>query len=137
MAHLSIVDRSDRHNLYDNLRAALKDGKPCKSIGHNTIIHPTSDGGIAIRLHYTDVVTVYENRLVLRTGGWWTPTTTNRMNQVLRLFDMAVRSKDYSLSLYLTRPTYQRVATLSEGMEISFDYAEDRAPAVVIRSIAA
>ena len=46
------------------------------------------DGRIIVRLHSTDIVDVdtKNNSITLRTGGWETVTTKERMNAVLRAF---------------------------------------------------
>lgn len=39
----------------------------------------------------TPVVTFDESKIVLNTGGWWTPTTQVRMNQASREFGLGFR----------------------------------------------
>jgi len=53
-----------------------------RKIGNNTyaIIHP--DGSVTIRLHATDVVTIYPDDAVkVNSGGWRTSTTKDRINK--------------------------------------------------------
>jgi len=53
-----------------------------KKIGNNTYAERREPGKIAIRLHKTDVVTYYEDgSIVLRNGGFRTPTTKDRINE--------------------------------------------------------
>lgn len=52
-----------------------------RKLGNNTYAERRSDGGIAVKLHATDVVTHYpDGRAVYATGGWRTVTTKERMN---------------------------------------------------------
>ena len=49
---------------------------------HATSVKRSTDGTLTVRYHWTDVVTVYPNgKMVLDTGGYFTPTTKTRMNQ--------------------------------------------------------
>ncbi len=51
-------------------------GKVATTVGRD------ADGVLRVTYHATPVVTVYPNgRIVLDTGGWFTVTTRNRMNQ--------------------------------------------------------
>lgn len=53
-----------------------------RKIGNNTYARILDDGTVAIRLHNTDVVTIHpDNTVTLRTGGWQTSTTKDRINQ--------------------------------------------------------
>jgi len=55
--------------------------KDSKIIANNTILHTTEDGGIAVQLHATDVITFYpDGSVIYNTGGWNTVTTRERMN---------------------------------------------------------
>ncbi len=47
-----------------------------KGVGH-------AESYIAVRLHNTDVVDIYLDKLVLRTNGWETVTTKDRINSYL------------------------------------------------------
>jgi hypothetical protein len=65
---------------YAALHAYLgkKDDRP---LANNTRVQRREDGAIAVRLHSTDVVTHYpDGSFMLRTGGWYTLTTKQRMN---------------------------------------------------------
>lgn len=50
-----------------------------------------------IRYHNTDVVTFTPDTITLDTGGWWTVTTKNRMNQT---------SNQYNLGYYIYQEKY-------------------------------
>lgn len=68
--------------------------KESRPVGNNTRVHhvtetvpdasgehPRINRGVAIRLHQTDVVTIWENGcVVLNSGGWQTSTTKDRIN---------------------------------------------------------
>lgn len=56
--------------------------KTSRKIGNNTYARITEDGSVAFRLHDTDVVTIHpDNSATLRTGGWKTYTTRDRISQ--------------------------------------------------------
>ncbi len=70
---------------YSKAQSALAKGKPKgerKKIANNTYLIQR-DGYMAVRLHNTDVVDIYLDKLVLRTGGWMTNTTKERINRYL------------------------------------------------------
>jgi len=52
-------------------------------IKNNTFKIYYKDGSIAIRLHYTDVVTFYPDTIKLNAGNWLTHTTKSRINEHL------------------------------------------------------
>lgn len=60
-----------------------------RKLANNTYLlrtHPWSapDEAIAVRLHFTNIVTFYKDgRIALNTGGWNTVTTRGRMNQYI------------------------------------------------------
>lgn len=76
-------------NLHADLNGRCANGR---RIANNTFKRPTADGGgIAIRLHSTDIIVVEpcgrngrDDRVTLDTGGWQTVTTRDRLNAFLR-----------------------------------------------------
>jgi hypothetical protein len=53
-----------------------------RKVGNNTYAEILHDGSVGIMLHSTYVVTIHaDDTYTLRTGGWYTPTTKDRMNQ--------------------------------------------------------
>lgn len=55
-----------------------------KKIANNTTIRRLSSGEIAIKYHYTDILTVnILDNIKVKTGGWNTRTTIDRLNQLL------------------------------------------------------
>lgn len=52
-----------------------------RKLANNTYLTQPEPGRFAIRLHETDVVTYLPDRAILRTGGWLTPTTKDRINE--------------------------------------------------------
>jgi len=55
-----------------------------KRINQNTIVYTEPHGTVVTRLHLTDIAVLHSNgNLQLRTGGWKTPTTKDRLNTVL------------------------------------------------------
>jgi hypothetical protein len=65
-------------NNYLELKALSETRK--RKISNNTYLVIREDGGLGIRLHDTEVIIHYPDRIVLNTGGWQTVTTKNRMN---------------------------------------------------------
>lgn len=56
-----------------------------KKVDRNTYLVQEGDGSVSLILHQTDVVHYYPDKLVLRTGGWHTMTTRDRIELGLRL----------------------------------------------------
>tara|TARA_B110000902_G_C14192459_1_gene544698 strand:- start:487 stop:945 length:459 start_codon:yes stop_codon:yes gene_type:complete len=52
-----------------------------RKLGNNTYLVVRDDGGFGVRLHNTEVVIHYEDKIVLDTGGWYSVTTKARMNE--------------------------------------------------------
>ena len=53
-----------------------------RKIGNNTYATIQPDGSVTIRLHATDVVTIYPDDAVkINSGGYRTSTTKNRINK--------------------------------------------------------
>ena len=59
-----------------------KTNKNSRKVGNNTYAEILYDGSVGIMLHGTCVVKIHPNNLAtLNTGGWYTPTTKDRINQ--------------------------------------------------------
>jgi hypothetical protein len=59
-------------------------GRQERAFGHNTRLERNA-GGISVVSHGTAIATVMpDNDVVLRSGGWATDTTVDRINQVIR-----------------------------------------------------
>lgn len=59
-----------------------KTNKNRRKIGNNTYAEMNVDGSVGIWLHSTEVVTIHpDNTYTLRTGGWTTSTTKDRINK--------------------------------------------------------
>lgn len=54
-------------------------------------------GSLSVRYHSTEIVNVRDGSITLRSGGWESVTTKQRMNQAAREFDLgfAVFQADY------------------------------------------
>ena len=65
-------------NTYNELHELAQTRK--RKLGNNTYLVVRGDGGYGIRLHDTEVVIHYEDRIVLDSGGYKTVTTKSRMN---------------------------------------------------------
>jgi hypothetical protein len=67
-------------------------GKP-RVIDNNTFEYKLQDGTFVRRLHHTDIATVRpDNRVRITSGGWKTPTTKGRLNDVLQKMGYSVYS---------------------------------------------
>lgn len=59
-----------------------KSNRSRRKIGNNTWAEIESSGDVRIILHSTPVVTIHaDNTYTLRSGGWQTATTKDRINQ--------------------------------------------------------
>ena len=66
-------------NIYKELKELSSTRK--RKLGNNTYLVVRDDGGFGVRLHNTQVVIHYEDRVVLNSGGYKTVTTKERMNK--------------------------------------------------------
>jgi hypothetical protein len=59
-----------------------KNNRMERKVGNNTRARIKPDGSVAFQLHSTDVVTIHDDdSATLRTGGWNSPTTKERINR--------------------------------------------------------
>jgi hypothetical protein len=67
---------------YESAKEMLRKArKGSKTLCHMTTLRKV-EAGYAIRYHNTDVVTIHEdNSYTLNSGGWYTPTTKDRINE--------------------------------------------------------
>lgn len=81
MAHLDLQTGTYR------AAESLLNGRSSRKVGHNTVLHHTAYGGagaLAVRYHSTDVYTMTSDGwAIIRTGGWYTTTTSARVNALL------------------------------------------------------
>ena len=70
-------------NNYSKLKELAKTRK--RKLANNTYLTVREDGGFGIKLHNTEVVIHYPDRVVLDSGGWLTVTTKSRMNEFIDL----------------------------------------------------
>lgn len=83
-----------------------------RKVGNNTYAEILHDGSVGITLHSTRVVTIHpDNTYTLRTGGWYTPTTKDRINQYIPGY---VKQKSGEWSVSYNGAVYPYV----EGMTI-------------------
>lgn len=55
-----------------------------KKVANNTVLYTRPNGNKVVRLHRTDIVEFDRGgRIILRSGGWKTPTTKDRINMFL------------------------------------------------------
>jgi hypothetical protein len=56
--------------------------KVSRTVANNTTARVMSEGMVAIKLHDTDIVTVFnDGRMILNSGGWLSSTTKERINR--------------------------------------------------------
>lgn len=66
---------------YTNLWTRVRNPQAGKPLANNTRLFRRDEDCFAIRLHDTDVVTLFaDGRIVLSTGGWYTMTTKDRLS---------------------------------------------------------
>lgn len=58
------------------------------TVGKTATSIRNEEGYKIIRYHNTDVVKFNQFEIILNTGGWWTATTKNRMNQASNQFGL-------------------------------------------------
>jgi hypothetical protein len=66
-------------NTYSELKALSETRK--RKLANNTYLIVREDGGFGVKLHDTEVVIHYPDRVVLDSGGWQTVTTKSRINE--------------------------------------------------------
>lgn len=67
---------------YQEAKATLN-GRKSKKVANNTYLIDNKDGSIALRYHETDVITYWEDRFQLNSGGWKTYTTKDRISRFI------------------------------------------------------
>tara|TARA_R110002012_G_scaffold316336_1_gene531167 strand:+ start:35 stop:352 length:318 start_codon:yes stop_codon:yes gene_type:complete len=77
-------------NNYSKLKELAKTRK--RKLANNTYLTVREDGGFGIKLHKTEVVIHYPDRVVLDSGGWLTVTTKARMNEFT---DLSIYQDNY------------------------------------------
>jgi hypothetical protein len=89
------------------LESVKKPYKRAWLIKGNTLRIHYCDGSITIRFHATDIITrTASGKIILNSGGWFTPTTKNRINEFLPLADRAVFQRDHEW--YISGKNYDR-----------------------------
>jgi len=93
----------------------------------NTYLERRSDGGIALRLYDTDIITYYPDHFVLNTGGWNTMTTRSRMNEFIPVGTVWNHKGDLHYSpYYWGQPgiddPYRNIETVKPEMEEPGDW---------------
>jgi len=67
---------------------------------HKTMVYPSNDF-INVKYHNTDVVSFNDNEFILRTGGWFTKTTKDRMNQASNQYGLGYRVFQKNFAWYV------------------------------------
>jgi hypothetical protein len=76
--------------------SSLLGKRESRTICCNTSLERLNEDTIALRYHSTNVVTFHlDGRIVLRSGGWETVTTKDRMNRCLRNSGYSVFQKKF------------------------------------------
>jgi hypothetical protein len=78
----------------------------------------TREGTTYVRYHATDVVAFNQTTITLRSGGWRTQTTKNRMNQAASQFDLGFTVFQKDFDWFVDLPNGKRV-DFAEGMQIA------------------
>ena len=61
------------------------------TVGSHKTAVVSIDGVLTVIYHQTPVVRVFEDKIILNTGGYFTPTTKTRMNQASTQYDLGFR----------------------------------------------
>lgn len=84
---------------------------------HATTVATGDDGMITITFHQTQIVRFDDEKIILKTNGWETPTTKTRMNQASNQFQLGfyVFQKDWAWYVGYNGETLD----FNDGMEIA------------------
>ena len=95
-----------------------------KKIGNNFYFyHPTADVW-QCKFHDTYIADITYNNIVLRTGGWMTSTTKQRLNVILNREEYFIFQQKFEW--YLAQPTSRRtepIRSFYDGMVITRKHA--------------
>jgi hypothetical protein len=57
----------------------------------------SNDTETRVYLHYTQIATLYHDRIIVNSGGWRTNTTKSRLNTILSAFtDFGIAQRDFA-----------------------------------------
>jgi hypothetical protein len=104
-------------------------GQMSKISSNNTKVITQDDGTVVVRLHRTDVVTLFtDGTVVLNTGGWDTVTTRARMNQAANQLGLHYRvfREKYQLFVRVNRQTlpFESSITFTPTEPLSWEDAQ-------------
>ena len=103
--------------------------KNSRKMANNSYLERKDNGSIAYRLHSTDIVTYYPDKIVLNSAGWLTTTTKDRMNQALRIVnpDLGISQKNKNWFFvnghYIEGSGYQEISRIPFIDGLKVDYA--------------
>lgn len=89
-----------------------------KRIENNTVEYLRPNGNRVIRLHKTDIVEFFPDKIVLATGGWRTVTTKDRINKAIQPRGWYVSQRN---SLWFVRKNNEVEWPFVEGMALLDD----------------
>ena len=88
----------------------------------------TSEGKTVVVLHVTDIVAINrrDNSITLSTGGWFTPTTKRRMNEVAEAYGLGFHVYQTKGEWYVDAPTFLNPNPIHFGSDsVTFDMNDD------------
>jgi len=86
--------------------------KESKKIGNNTFLERLQPNVLGIRLHGTHIIEIDPTDIMkLKTNGWWSRTTKDRLNQFLGCRGVSIYQKDNNWTI--------------KGMNGSFQFNDD------------
>lgn len=113
------MNRKSIPTSYVEACALLLDGRPARVIANNTALVRHGDT-LGLVLHATEVVTYHpDDTVTIRTGGWDTVTTLDRINRVLQGTPWHVSRKGGVARLYLHGRHFE--ADVQGGVRIGLD----------------
>lgn len=117
---IKIYGRSPDIKGYGSARTFLA-GRRKRKIVNNTYLEERDGETIALRFHYTGVVTYKsDGRVILKTGGWKTVTTKERLNAFSPVGVYQRRGVWY-VSYYTGGGYHRPLGTFYEGMTVDND----------------
>lgn len=96
--------------------------KNSRTIANNTKVIRLSDDRIGIRLHQTDVVIYSRSGLIeLNTGGWYTVTTKDRINEFTprQVYVSSVKGRWYLYRFHSWPVAHEQLCPFVDGMMIN------------------
>lgn len=85
----------------------------------------TENGFNFVQYHSTKIVQWNDDEIILDTGGWFTPTTKTKMNQVAHQFDLAFHVYQENGEWYVSQPNNHILYSFGANIRLTFKRIKD------------